>query len=121
MPDGARFAEAVEHRFAWQARIVTLLVGISGFYMVARTDLWDRFGDAAYWWMHAMVGIWAIFTLILFVAEPLLLRRWFEARAASRPEATLALVQRAHWILLMLSVITILGAVVGSHGWSWPL
>jgi uncharacterized membrane protein len=120
MTNGAQFAELVEHSFAWQARVVTLLVGGSGFYMVEQADLWDRFADAAYWWMHAMVGIWGIFTVILFIAEPLFLRRWFEARVASQPEATLALVQRAHWVLLTLSALTILGAVAGSHGWLWP-
>ena len=34
--------EAVERRFIWQARIATLLVAASGFYMVGRLDLWDR-------------------------------------------------------------------------------
>ena len=51
--DGASLAEAVERRFAWQARILTFLVGASGFYMVARLDLWDRFEAIGYWWMHA--------------------------------------------------------------------
>ena len=35
----------------------------------------DRFTSAAYWWMHAMVALWAIFTVMLFVAEPLFLHR----------------------------------------------
>lgn len=120
MTNGAKFAELVEHRFASQARVVTLLVGASGFYMVEQADLWDRFADAAYGWMHAMVAIWGIFTVILFVAEPLFLRRWFAARAAGRRDATPALVQRAHWVLLTPSAPTILGAVAGSHGWLWP-
>ena len=34
---------AVERRFIWQACIATLLVAASGFYMVERLDLWDRF------------------------------------------------------------------------------
>ena len=51
------FFEAVEGRFAWQARGTTLLVGLSGFHMVGRWDLWSRFLDPAYWWMHAMVFV----------------------------------------------------------------
>ena len=32
---------------------------------------WNRFGAAAFWWIHAMVAVWAVFTLMLFVLEPL--------------------------------------------------
>ncbi len=118
-PDNADLFDIVERRFAWQARVATLLVGATGFYMVERFDLWERFKTVTYWWMHAMVGIWVLFAVILFIAEPLFLHSWFEARARARPEATLALAHRAHWILLILSALTILGAVAGSHGLSF--
>ena len=112
-----QFFEAIEGRFAWQARATTLLVGLSGFYLVERWDLWWRFADHGYWWMHAMVCVWAIFTLMLFVAEPLFLHRWFRERAAKAPEQTFRRIERMHWLLLTISLITVLGAVAGSHGW----
>jgi uncharacterized membrane protein len=62
--------EAIEERFSWQARVTTLVAGLSGFYMTARLDLWDRFVAAGFWWIHAMVALWLLFTLMLFVAEP---------------------------------------------------
>ena len=111
------FFEAVERRFARQARVATLFVGLSGLYMIVRLNLWDRFADAAYWWMHAMVALWAIFSLMLFVLEPLFLHRWFVERAARTPEATFALVARLHRLLLALSLLTVAGAVAGAHGW----
>jgi putative copper export protein len=111
------FFETVERRFAGQARVATLLVGLSGLHMIARLDLWDRFDDPAFWWMHAMVALWAIFSLMLFVLEPLFLHRWFLRRAERAPEATFALVSRLHWVLLTLSVVTVAGAVAGAHGW----
>jgi uncharacterized membrane protein len=110
------FFETVERSFAWQARGTTLLVGLSGFYLAYRWDLWDRFREPGYWWMHAMVLVWAIFSAMLFVAEPLFLHRWFLERATRRPEETFALIQRLHWVLLAVSLITVLGAVAGSHG-----
>ena len=110
------FFETVERRFGNQARITTALAGLSGFYMVVRMDLWDRFLSLEYWWMHAMVAVWLLFTLMLFVAEPLFLDRWLLAHAKTRPESTFALVERLHWILLVLSLITLIGAVLGSHG-----
>ncbi|MGI9245405.1 MAG: hypothetical protein ACR2I8_01670 [Steroidobacteraceae bacterium] len=109
--------EAIEGRFAWQARATTLLVGASGFFLVEHWDLWPRFAHASWWWMHAMVAVWALFTLMLFVLEPLFLHRWFRARAALAPEQTYRRIERMHWLLLTVSLVTVLGAVAGSHGW----
>jgi uncharacterized membrane protein len=111
--------EAVEGRFAGQAKLWTVLTGLSGLYLVIRFDLWERFLAVEYWWMHAMVLVWAVFSVILFVAEPLFLHRWFAERAKREPEGTLRLVERFHRVLLTISLITIAGAVVGSHGWAW--
>jgi uncharacterized membrane protein len=109
---------AVEHRFVWQARSAILLVGFTGFYMCWRLDLWDRFRDATFWWMHAMLCVWLLFTLILFVLEPFVLHRHFPSWVRKQPSAALAWLHRAHWLLLALSVATVLGAVAGSQGWS---
>jgi uncharacterized membrane protein len=110
------FFVSVEQRFVLQSRMTTLLAGLSGFYMIYRLDLWDRFARVEFWWMHAMVGVWLLFSLMLFVAEPLILHRWFLARAEAAPDSTLQLLQWLHWVLLSLSILTVLGAVAGSHG-----
>lgn len=110
--------DAIERRFVWQARFAVLVVGLSGLYMLWRLDLWDRFHSATYWWMHAMVGVWLVFAFFLFVVEPFILKRYFRSWATAQPEAAFARLHRAHWVLLILSVVTILGAVAGSHGWS---
>ena len=57
------------------ARAATLLAAASGFYMVDRLGLWANFLLATYWWLDAMVLVWLLFTLLLFVAEPLFLER----------------------------------------------
>ncbi|MCX7184165.1 MAG: hypothetical protein NTW90_02805 [Nitrosospira sp.] len=111
------FFERIERRFATQARYTTLLVGLSGFYMVHLLDAWNRFAEPRFWWMHAMVLVWLMFTLMLFVLEPLVLQRQLEQRAQRHPEKTFALIQRMHWLLLSLSLIAVAGAVAGSHGW----
>jgi len=110
------FFEQIEGRFAWQARATTLLVGVSGFYIIAVWDLWSRFQSVTYWWMHVMVIVWIVFTVMLFVAEPLFLHRWFLVKARKNPESIFRLIERLHWLLLAISTLTILGAVVGSHG-----
>jgi uncharacterized membrane protein len=108
--------DALERRFSHQARIATLVAGASGLYMIIRLDLWDRFHAAAFWWMHGMLLVWLLFATMLFVAEPLFLHRWLAARARRAPDATFRLVEWLHRFLLVLSLITILGAVAGSHG-----
>ena len=113
------FFATIERRFAWQARGTTLLAGASGFYMVHRLKLWSAFLTIGHWWLGAMVALWLLFTAMLFIAEPLFLDRWFEVRARRAPESTFALLQRFHWVLLMLSLATIVGAVAGSHGLSF--
>ena len=110
------FFETVERGFARQARVTTLVTGLSGLYLVYRLDLWQRFVHLEYWWMHAMVLLWALFTLMLFVLEPLFLHRWFIERATRDPDSTFALVVRLHWVLLGLSLATVAGATAGSHG-----
>ena len=60
--------------------------------------------------------LWLVFTVLLFVAEPLILHRWFHARANATPDSAFTFLHRAHWLLLVLTLITILGAVAGSQG-----
>lgn len=126
LPNLARMQSAVEamvffsrfrQRFAAQARIYTLIVGLSGFYMVYALGVWQRFMQWQYWWMHTMVFIWLLFSVMLFVMEP---RSRRQAAASAQKEVspeTFVKIQRKHLFLLLLSLITIAGAVAGSHGW----
>jgi uncharacterized membrane protein len=108
--------ERIERRFAPLAAGATLLVGATGFYMIVLWNLWDRFLSAAFWWMHAMVLVWALFSLMLFVLEPLFLHRWLVRRASEKPASTFRASGVLHSVLLVVALITVLGAVVGSHG-----
>ena len=117
-------AEAMEffarfrQRFAAQARVSTLIVGLSGFYMVYGLDAWQRFTQWQYWWMHTMVLIWLLFSVMLFIMEPRGRRQ--QANVPVQPNVsaeTFVKIQRKHLFLLILSLVTIAGAVAGSHGW----
>lgn len=108
--------EAIESRFAKQARVSTAVAGLTGAWMLYRLEAWSRLADLRFWWLHAMVAVWAIFTLMLFVAEPLFLHRWFHAIAARDPDWAFRLVLRLHVGLLTVSAITIVAGVLGAHG-----
>ena len=106
-----------ESQFAWQARISVALAGLSGLYMTWRLDAWARFATARYWWMHAMVCLWLVFAVMLFVIEPLFLHRRLAKAAGSIGSSRLFdRMERFHRLMLALSLITVLGAVGGSHG-----
>ncbi|HEX9600975.1 MAG TPA: hypothetical protein VF985_05765, partial [Mariniflexile sp.] len=97
----------------------TLLTGITGFYMLYEMNAWNRYFDYRFWWLHAMTLVWIIFSLILYVLEPLVLHKVFKKYVIKNPEETFGIIHRVHWVLLLLSLITIAGAVAGSHGWFW--
>ena len=109
--------EQIEGRFATQAKITTLLTGASGFYMLYILDAWDRYFDLSFWWIHAMTLVWILFSLVLFILEPLVLHKLYKKYGEKNPTKTFAILHRAHWFLLTLSLITTAGAVAGSHGW----
>jgi uncharacterized membrane protein len=111
--------ESLEGRFAWQARIVTVVTGLTGFYMLHILDAWDRYLNPAHWWIHLMTLVWALFTMVLFVLEPLVLHRWFHERATADSERAFRLVQALHVVLLSLSLVAVVGAVAGAHGYDF--
>ena len=108
--------EQLEGKFALQARIVTVVTGLTGFYMLEYMGAWDRYQQMQFWWVHMMTLIWLIFTVILFVLEPLILHRRFKLLATENSDKAFALLHRMHKIILALSLITIFVTVAGVHG-----
>jgi uncharacterized membrane protein len=119
MPDhGQRLAvfDAIESRFSKQARISIILAGLTGLYMLIRMDMWQQFTLLPFWWLHAMVCVWAIFALMLFVLEPFVVHRRFARWAARDSDTAFRAIHRLHIVLLVLALLTVLGAVAGSYG-----
>lgn len=114
--EGMAWFEVIEARFARQARWATLITGLTGFYMLSVLDAWGRYLDPRFWWVHAMTAIWALFTVALFVLEPLWLHRALRRWSERNPAGALRFLQGAHAVLLLLSLLTVAGAVAGSHG-----
>lgn len=125
LPAVARFAEparrlalfeAIEGRFSRQARVSVTIAGLTGFWMIHRLDAWSRLHDPAAWWLAGMVVLWALFTLVLFVAEPLFLHARFRRRAERDPDGAFALALWFHRLLLALAAVVIAGGMLGAHG-----
>ncbi|MCK5871713.1 MAG: hypothetical protein KAG26_02710 [Methylococcales bacterium] len=111
--------EQLEGRFGFQAKMATVMTGLSGFYMLNFMDAWGRYQEGSYWWIHLMTLVWVLFTVVLFVLEPLILHRWFKAQANKDSEKAFIWLHRMHIILLSLSLLAVFGAVAGSHGFQF--
>lgn len=108
--------EAIEGRFGAQARFSVALAGLSGIWMLTRMGAWDRLTNPSHWWLDAMVLLWLVFAALIFLLEPLVLHRRFAERARRYPERTFRRLHQAHVVLFALALLTVLGAVAGSHG-----
>ena len=111
--------EQLEGKFGFQARITTLITGLSGFYMLDFLNAWDRYQHLQFWWIHLMTFIWVIFTIVLFVLEPLVLHRWFREQAIRNSETAFAWLHRMHKVLLTVSLLAVFAAVAGAHGFQF--
>jgi uncharacterized membrane protein len=110
--------ESLEGAFSFQAKFTTMLTGFSGFYMIEFMDAWSRYLQIQFWWMHLMTLVWLIFTLVLFVFEPLFLHKWFHQKAKINCNKAFKYLHLMHITLLCISLIAIFGAAAGSHGLS---
>ena len=108
--------DAFERPFARQARVSILLAGLSGAYMLIELDAWERFLHASFWWMHLMVAVWAVFALMVYVLEPLLLHENFRKFAFRRKDRAFTLATSFHGFALLASAIAIGAGVLGAHG-----
>ena len=104
----------IEQGFAPQARVWVLLGGASGFWMTWRADLWYRFFLLEFWWMHAMLALWSVFAIMLFVFEPLFLHK--RMAHSPTPEADFRRMVAVHRVFSVAALVTVLASVAGAHG-----
>jgi len=104
--------EVLEGKFGFQAKLTTLLTGLSGFYMLYAMNAWS----SMQWWIHLMIFIWLIFTVVLFVLEPLFLHKWFHRQAEENNESAFYYLQVMHTVLLSISLAAVFAGVAGVHG-----
>ncbi|MEC8940385.1 MAG: hypothetical protein VYC92_05645 [SAR324 cluster bacterium] len=82
--------EAIETKFGFQVKLTTLIAGISGVYMLEVTDGWSRYLNYEFWWLHLMTFVWAVFTLVLFILEPLFLQKMVSQTSGNKQRESLS-------------------------------
>jgi uncharacterized membrane protein len=114
--DAVAAFEAFERPFAQQVRVSIFLVGLSGVYMIVKLDGWDRFGQVSFWWLDLMVVVWALFALMVYVLEPLVIHHLFHDFALRQKHRAFALAARLHLVALCVSAFAIIAGVLGANG-----
>ena len=84
--------------------------------MTYKLDAWSRFYQAQFFWMHAMVFVWLLFFLALFVIEPFILKNHGRMVKDGHSINNLRKTQIIHSVILTLSLITIVVSALGTHG-----
>lgn len=107
----------LEEAFSLQAKVTTLVTGLTGIYMLYFLDAWNRYLQLQYWWIHLMTLVWLFFSIVLFILEPLYLHKWFDEKAKQDIDYSLMWLQRMHIILLSISIFAILTAMAGANGY----
>jgi hypothetical protein len=72
--------------------------------MLEYMGAWDRYQQVQFWRIHLMTLIWFIFTIVLFVLEPLFLHRRFNQMATENSDKAFSLLHRMHKILFGLEL-----------------
>jgi uncharacterized membrane protein len=109
--------QTIERRFAPQARIALILVGLSGGYLLTVTGLWNVLSHAAFWWLDAMIAYWLLFAMMLFVIEPLGIMQRLISKQDEPPARGWQRFHVLHGVLLALGVIVVAAAAAGGHGY----
>ncbi len=108
--------EAFEGPFAAQARFSILLAGLSGFYMLNKLQAWTLLLDPAFWWLILMLAVWAVFALMVFVLEPLVVHRVFHDYVLRDKNRAFSLAIWLHAVALTISCVAIVAGVLGAQG-----
>lgn len=117
-PAAQRFAvfREIERRFGTEARVLVVAAGASGGALLLRLRLIGLLFRPQGAWLDGMIGLWTLFALLLFVAEPLFLHRKMTEMAQRDPSRAHTLLVRGHRLLLVLAVIVITAGVWGATG-----
>lgn len=111
--------ERLERRFGWIARAAIIFAGISGVVLGNFLQVWQRLHESRLWPIHLMIAVWAIFALLLFVLEPLVVHRKFHEFAQRHTVKAMRAAAVMHYVLCALAMTAVAAGVMLAHGWSF--
>jgi hypothetical protein len=100
--------QGVEHRFAKIAKLMVILAGLSGLYLL------NEKGFSAGVWI--MIVLWVVYASLLFGLEKMIFKKLF-----SRPgeqadmKKVFNMLQAFHWVVLGLSLFAVATGIWAGH------
>lgn len=101
--------QGVEHRFSKVAKVMVVLAGLSGFYLIHEKGL--HFG------VWVMIVLWSVYAALLFGLEKLIFSKLFKQTPDSKQDTkkVFAILQAFHWVVLALSLFAVAAGIWYSH------
>jgi hypothetical protein len=101
--------QSVEHRFSRIAKVMVILTGLSGLYLIYEKGL-----SLGVW---IMIFIWALYASLLFFLERLIFKRLFSNPSEKQPDTGQIFFrfQVFHWFVLIMSFIAIAAGIWTAH------
>ncbi|UCD36092.1 MAG: hypothetical protein JSU90_04480 [Nitrospiraceae bacterium] len=100
--------QGVEHRFGKIAKVMVILAGLSGLYLL------NVKGFSAGVWI--MIILWVVYASLLFGLEKMIFKKLFSRPGEQADMKTVFnMLQVFHWIVLALSLFAIAAGVYAGH------
>ena len=101
--------QGIEHRFSRIAKVLVILTGISGFYLLSEKGFSIGAG--------IMIFVWTLYASLLFFLEKILFKRLFESPSGKQLNTAQIFfrLQVFHWIILALSFSAIAAGIWVGH------
>lgn len=100
--------QGIEHRFGKIAKLMVILAGLSGFYLIFEKGL--SFG------VWIMIFVWAFYASLLFGLEKMIFKKLFSKPGEQvEMKKVFNLLQGFHWVVLGLSFLAIAAGIYAGH------
>lgn len=101
--------QGVEHRFSKIAKVLVILTGLSGLYL-----LYEKGLSSGVW---IMIFVWTLYASLLFFLEPILFKKLFAKPSGEQLKTELIFfrLQVFHWFVLTLSFFAIAAGIWTGH------
>jgi uncharacterized membrane protein len=100
--------QGVEHRFGKIAKIMVVLAGLSGLYLIIEKGL-----STAVW---IMIVLWTVYAALLFGLEKMIFKKLFSKPGEQADmKKVFNFLQGFHWVVLALSFLAIAAGIYEAH------
>jgi hypothetical protein len=100
--------QGVEHRFGKIAKVMVILAGLSGLYLLSVK------GFSVGVWI--MIVLWAVYASLLFGLEKMIFKKLFgKPDQQADMKKVFNLLQGFHWVVLALSLLAVVAGIYAGH------